>query len=397
MSTCKEDILTIDYLQKRFPNARFIAVSPHELQLVSSYYKDRSILVVQADRRMDTTYRRRKRLSFNVLTADDLITQYPQAMFQAVNLKTLRMDRSLFTNRILLLAKPQSISVDPEKVVPSINQIKKQHPNTTFRVYRLYDWGMLQEAKTRIHSPIVFIAWIEKEGPSQPISPASQPPTPEDIQITGSCISDLSDLGNDDVAVVLFVIIGVFVVAALIVYAGKYIYDVATSRGKYGYWWEIGPSVSVIEHKNQYGFKENGILAGVKVATGFTDRNVQIGLAGEAGLIDANLYYEDKKGLLEFEGLYGMAGPAIRLLFYDREKSPNPSYLLLELLAGTSEHEEAGLLSLARIGLNWRVKKHLRIGLNIGALYFDLKETESIIKKEDNFRFMGGIGFGYRF
>ena len=39
----------------------------------------------------------------------------------------------------------------------------------------------------------------------------------------------------------------------------------------------------------------------------------------------------------------------------------------------------------------------MRLGFNIGSLYFDMDETDGVIGEENNFRLTAGMNIGYRF
>ncbi len=79
---------------------------------------------------------------------------------------------------------------------------------------------------------------------------------------------------------------------------------------------------------------------------------------------------------------------------------------MLEVLAGTVEHENDGFISAARAGVTIGIKEHFRFGINLGSFYFDLDETEGIldlnktdgiVTEEDRFRLTVGCEIGYRF
>jgi hypothetical protein len=389
--------LTLQDLKERYPHAELISVSPEDFRLARSRFKDHSIMIVQVDEGINDSTNETDRLPYTLTTADKIMARYPKASFEGVRLQSYQVGDTFFNTHILLVAKPRAIFVAENEAIPSLEAIKQKYPDTIYKLYHIRSQAAFRKLQSQADSSVVFIARLQTGTKTRSSTEVIYPPAPDDIQVTGSCIADLSDLTDDNLAVVIFVVVGIFIVAALFIYAGKFIYDIAVGNKQYDYWWEIGPGITVIENDVKYGFKEKGSLVGLKLSTGFTDRGIQFGLTGEAGFMDFTLYFEDKQGLHELEGLYGMAGPAIRFLFYDDRRSPNPSYLYLELLAGTSEHEEAGLLSVARMGVNWRMTKYLRLGIHVGSLYFDLKESEGIITEEDNFRLMGGMEFGFRF
>ncbi|MBN1849801.1 MAG: hypothetical protein JW932_14585 [Deltaproteobacteria bacterium] len=390
----KQEIISLEELKKRYPHAQFISVSPEEFQFAQSRLINRSVMIVQTGKKGDGAINGYNDPSYAITTAEKILRQYPHTFFQGVRLPSFQVGNTFFETHMLVIALPQSFFIAENEDIPTLDMMKQNYPGTMFHLYHIRAQEALLVLQSQKKNAIAFIAQIYKTTETQTSTEIIYPPAPEDVQLTGSCVADLAD---NDIAVVLFVVIGVFIVAALIVYAGKFIYDVTVGNGVYEYWWEISPGFTIIENDTKYGFKESGYLAGLKLAAGFTERSIQFGLTGEAGVIDFSLYYEDHKGLLELEGIYGMVGPAIRFLFNDDDNIKNASYLYLELLGGTSEHEEAGLLSVARMGLNWRIQEHLRFGIHAGSLYFDLKESEGIIENEDNFRLMGGLEFGYRF
>lgn len=215
------------------------------------------------------------------------------------------------------------------------------------------------------------------------------------ISNPGGCgdLDSCFDVGGDGAAL-LFVVIGVFVVAAFFVFAVKYFYDVATNYDQYEYWWEVGLNVTGLSRKERSGSTERGIMEGIKFSTGFIDRHYHIGLTGEIGYLDLHLKFENNTSLYDLKGVYGVIGPAIRLYIDDED---HPSYLYLELLAGTSEPREIGLISFARAGFSVGLNNHVRLGLNVGSVYVDLQENEGFIRETSDFNVIGGLECAFRF
>jgi hypothetical protein len=192
-------------------------------------------------------------------------------------------------------------------------------------------------------------------------------------------------------AEVLFVIVGVAVVAVLVVYAPVFLYQAATSGAK-EYWWDAGLASAFLVGE------ESGTLAGVKVQGGLAHRGLHMGLAAEVGRMDLRLELDEEKEpkgtrRTRVGGTYGLLGPAIRVSVPDPR---HPGHVFLELLAGTSSRRLTGMMSVARAGLNAEVYERLSLGLSVGALYTHLKETEGLIRKNE-FDFLLGVEAGYRF
>jgi hypothetical protein len=193
---------------------------------------------------------------------------------------------------------------------------------------------------------------------------------------------------GEDFAVVLFVVVGVFVVAVWVVYAGVYVADVLIGR-EHEYWWDLETHSSWL-----VGGAEEGALFGAKLATGIVEQDVQVGIAGEFGYLDMDVDVEDSDRTVELKGMYGLAGPAIRWIM---DTGPNPSYFSLELLAGTSEHQETRLISTAKAGLNLGIGDRFRLGLTLGSLYVDLEANEGLPLEQSDFNVLLGAETGFRF
>jgi len=192
-----------------------------------------------------------------------------------------------------------------------------------------------------------------------------------------------------DEAVVIFVIVGLVVVAALVVYAPAYIYDVLVNHEEVEYWWDVGTHYTRLLSNNRSGY-----MTAMKFASGFTSKGVQVGLAGEIGYIRVDADPGSEKMARTLDGSYWLIGPAIRWLMNEER---NPDFPYVELLAGTAEEGDIGVLSVARAGYNWGVNDHLRMGLSIGSVYLNLDADGSLIQDDERFSVVYGAELAFRF
>lgn len=204
--------------------------------------------------------------------------------------------------------------------------------------------------------------------------------------------------GSGDGAQVLFIVIGMVVIAALIVYAAKYIVDVLNDYEQYDYWWDIATQFTSLD--GDAG--EHANFSALKIASGFVvNDRVRLGLAGELGNMDMDLILNKRTTpkRLALSGTYWLLGAAVHFnLFTQSIRCPEDAhYMFLEFLGGTSEHTETDVLGAARLGFNFAITKHLRWGIHYGAMYIGLNEDEGFANDGDNYFNTYGFEFGYRF
>jgi len=202
-----------------------------------------------------------------------------------------------------------------------------------------------------------------------------------------------------DGAAVMLIIIGVVVIAALFVYAGKFIADLFSGDGEYyTYWWDIGTQFITLDTEAS----EQGNFTGLKFSGGFVaNRLAQFGLAAEVGSMDLDLNYNRNSTpqRIQLEGTYWLIGPTVRWLlgYTDTEQLANNSYFYLELLGGSSDRNEVDKMAVARVGFNTGIGEHLRLGAHYGAFYLGLNEDQGFANDGDNYWDMYGLEIGYQF
>lgn len=227
--------------------------------------------------------------------------------------------------------------------------------------------------------------------------PSEPPPPPTTtVQPSVSVNADVSygtQGGSSDAAKVFFLLIGFVVVAAFIVYAGKYAYDIASGKDQ-KLWWEIIFNSTFMDTEP----RQHGHFLGAKIATGFVSNElIQLALVGEVGNADVNLVLNEYvyPQVLNFSASYWMLGGAARMHLTD--KMVNASYLYMELLGGTTANPATDTIGAARFGASFGINDNVRLGASIGAQYIGLNEDQGFVNDGDDYWFTLGLEIGARF
>lgn len=208
--------------------------------------------------------------------------------------------------------------------------------------------------------------------------------SPVDIAVQIVSRSHVHSGGNDDMAVVVFVIVGFVVIYALIAYTGKYFYDAYSGYRQCPKWWDVTLSTGV------FGGDRDGYLSSLRISTGVEDDVTRIGLTGELGRIRFNSAGSESS----IDSTYWLIGPAVR---WYTSAMAGTSYISAELLAGTGSSGRLGALSAARLGINFPLGERARLGFMLGALYSDVRRTEGTLTRDSETHTMFGLDFGTRF
>jgi len=197
------------------------------------------------------------------------------------------------------------------------------------------------------------------------------------------------DWGDGNGAVVIYVVIGVAVVAAVVVYATAFLVEALTGTGQHRHWWDLAADATFLT-----GDGNRGSLSGARVSAGLENRAAKIGLVLDGGRIDARVRTRDSTQPLNISGGYVMAGTAVR---WQLDDAVNPSCFGIELLAGTASAQQVGLISEARATLTFGIGNRARLGLSLGALYLGLKATDGLLTDAHDFSILLGVHSGIRF
>ena len=230
--------------------------------------------------------------------------------------------------------------------------------------------------------------------PSESAVPPQQPtPTAQPSIYVNADLSYGTQGSSSDAAKVFFLLLGFVVVAAFVVYAGKYVADIVRNED-YKMWWEFIFNSSFMSTES----RQHGNFYGAKLATGFVSSDlIQLALVGEVGNADINLVLNENSNpqVLNFSAPYWMLGGAARL--HLTTKLVNASYLYLEFLGGTTNNSATGTISTARLGASFGIGDNLRLGASYGAQYIGLDEDQGYTNDNDNYWFTLGLEIGVRF
>lgn len=199
-----------------------------------------------------------------------------------------------------------------------------------------------------------------------------------------------TDWTSSDASLVIFVVIGAVVVLAVVVYAGAYLYDMATGSGDYRHWWNLETQASFLT-----GNDSRGYMAGLKLSAGFERADTRVGAILESGYLDVGIRQEGQAERLNADGVFVMAGVGVRWIF--GETPENPSHVGMELLAGTAWDDQVDVMSVARANLSLGIGSRGRLGFTVGSMFLGLDPTEGILENRSNFTTILGIETGIRF
>lgn len=193
--------------------------------------------------------------------------------------------------------------------------------------------------------------------------------------------------GNDEGAVIVFVIVGTVLVVFWALYVFKYLYDISTGFKPCGYWSEFTLTSSSISSSSD----EFADFDGIKYMTGFRDGATDVGISVEIGQADILLPQLINQRL---EGLYWFLGPVLR---WRLSASKNPHYFNMNFQAGSTEHDEMGVIAQANLGVQFGLGESMHLGFSWGAINIDVKENQGILHDDDEYYYLYGMNFGFKF
>lgn len=212
----------------------------------------------------------------------------------------------------------------------------------------------------------------------------------QSINVLLDITDDMMDAGqrsSGDAAAVVFIIIGTVVVIVWTLYVFKYLYDVSFGLVPCGRWHEF----TAVSSSASTSGNQHARFNGLRYSTGFRDGAAYVGIGLEIGRADILL---EEAGLLELKGNYFMMGPMLR---WRLSRGINPAAFQLDFTAGTTEHDEIGLLAKARMSLLFGIGDNLRLGLSWGVLNINLDEDQGVITERSQYHYLYGISMGFRF
>lgn len=200
-------------------------------------------------------------------------------------------------------------------------------------------------------------------------------------------IQDTGSLDSSEAAVIVFVLAGVVVIAAAIIYSGALLANWALSDEDVPGWADLSARWMYFSGDSHHGY-----MAGAALALGLEGSEADVGAVLEGGYLDADVATLDDAEV-EVADAYWMAGLSVRWRMTEDE---HPPIFEAELLAGTASSYD--LLSRASFAFTWSLAGPWRAGLRFGALYLDVAGDEGpLLQAEDDFNLLGGLETSLRF
>lgn len=232
--------------------------------------------------------------------------------------------------------------------------------------------------------------------PQQAPVPTPPPPIEPTVQANiniGANVNYSQGGGGGDSGKVFFILAGIMVIAAFIIYTGKYIADLASGK-EVKLWWEFIFSNTTLDTRQG----QHGWLNGLKIATGFISSDViQVALVGELGKTSIDVILDENSSPvpLDYTATYWMVGASARL--HVTERLVNPSYLYLDFMGGKTSKGSADTIGMARLGASFGINNNARLGVNIGTHYIGLNENQGFANHGDNYWTTLGFEMGVSF
>lgn len=187
--------------------------------------------------------------------------------------------------------------------------------------------------------------------------------------------------GGDEAAMIIFAVVGLVVIVAWIPYLPVLIHDMVANDDKN---LKVHHMISAQWNPLISEVPRNGSLAGLRYSF-FEDRkdlnsNLKMGFALESG------YYLIKERE-RYEGGYWLVGPSIAVGAIESDSL----MVKIDLMGGSSFDSDLGLISRAELSMNWLFHSKLSLGVSLGGLYMNVKESS------DDLSFVTGINTGVVF
>lgn len=208
------------------------------------------------------------------------------------------------------------------------------------------------------------------------------------------------DWDGGDWAAVIYVVVGVIVVGAFILFGFKALYDLVVNKDDAPVFKEVGlrfsySGLTMYDDRGSSLYRD-AYLVGMRFAIGVERDMLTLGLAMEGGSINLTVHgINPPSETLDYRGGYLVGGPMVRFGNY------NPLALSLEFLNGTSDHRDIGWISKARMGLQAKTGAGLLTGAHLGAVFYDLRFSDGLVFRRGDFNsdlsMVFGVDVGWSF
>gem|GEM_PF-5294294 len=216
------------------------------------------------------------------------------------------------------------------------------------------------------------------------------PPSPRTSSSSSSggiYVSDFGSVDSGEAAAVVFVLAGVVVVSAAVLYSGALLANFILQPEETEKWAEFTPRAQFFS-----GGHQQGTMTGAALSLGLAGDEANVGLVLEGGYLEADVITVDSTEV-EVSGGYGMGGFSIRWPF---DRGSEATEFEAELLVGSANRYD--LISRASFALTWSIHGPWRAGLRVGALYLDVESREGPAwEAGEDFNLLGGVETSVRF
>ena len=201
------------------------------------------------------------------------------------------------------------------------------------------------------------------------------------------------DWDLDEWAVVIYVVVGVIVVGAFVLWGVKALYDLAVNKDDSPVFKEAALQFSyagrTLRDADGSEMFRDAWLMGGRFAFGVEKPVVSFGLALEGGSIDLSVRALDTdREIVDVRGGYLVGGPLIRFGSY------RPLAFTMEFLNGTSDHSSIGWISKSRMTLAAKTRGGLTYGAHLGAVFYDLRFSDGLVYRRGDFNRDLSVLFG---
>lgn len=302
------------------------------------------------------------------LTLNELRERYPDARFVEVEPDTyVRMVEQLPAAEIVPLAVTAQTNDVPPEVADESADVSSPADATVAPAHQVHPGDSVIVVTGQVYGPT----------PSR----------------TAACIPwmDVSAVGqgsasSGDLATIIYVVIGVVVVGAALIYAGVIAYDLLVAGREVPAW-----TVLTMSAWSFGGSGRRGGMYGLRLGGGLVGDDARVGLLLEGGYLDGRVRLRDQAKLYNVHGAYGLFGPTVQWRLTDGRQ---PITVDVDLLTGYSAARGMGLISRATLGVSWPMGQHLRAGVAGGSTYMRIRETEGVLNTKSDFNFTGGGWIG---
>ena len=287
----------------------------------------------------------------------------------------------------------------PQPIPSTVENLQKAYPGAKIKVVSMAEFQQLEAQVKKESAPEKDKGWGECGYYDSVFYSNSQYGQQENSLNHGpkakepnfNFNGDFSFKGEKDFLVIVAVI-GVVVVAALVIYAGAYLYHSFKNNLQCLAWNEWGYRYTSIFDDSDTQVRD-GSLKGAYYSRGYFIPSGVMGLTVEAGHFKMDLGVNGTAEVRNYSGPYFLIGPTFTFPITTLDRQ----YFSIELLGGTTSEKKIGLMSTLRFSLGINFTKRFSISVGTGAAFVKVKEFESYLGHYDDLNFMTGFKSTVRF